>query len=260
MALLTLVVVWAIMAGETPKSDNNSATEIGVSVTPTPKKQGKPLVFEGKEYFYDYWLIEDISTLKLIPNYTNKFSSDQLMKEHACRFGINGGFYSADNKPLGRLVVDEKELEKERKSLLFNGFINVKSTFEISRLSRNDNYVLQTGPLLVENSRPDVLTLATDKPARRMVAVTDSRNKAMMMAIYSDISSVDGPLLAKLPKILESIGKLEKILIVRAINLDGGSASAFYSNDTVIKEWQPVGSWWCLESTRKYRSDALIRL
>ena len=68
------------------------------------------------------------------------------------------------------------------------------------------------------------------------------------MALYFPDQEYSGPLLARVPYILEKIAKKEQITIPDAINLDGGSASAFLSPDTHLTELNPVGGYFCIQN------------
>jgi hypothetical protein len=79
---------------------------------------------------------------------------------------------------------------------------------------------LQCGPLLVENAGP-VAGLNDTRRARRTFAAVDGRGRAAL-GISSSVS------LAQLGRILNLSNVAGKMKIVRALNLDGGSSSAFW--------------------------------
>ncbi|RJR30058.1 hypothetical protein C4564_01180, partial [Candidatus Microgenomates bacterium] len=106
---------------------------------------------------------------------------------------------------------------------------------------------LQTGPVLVENGSAVELSLARDKQARRIVAAITGSNELVFVAIYSPGSSFDGPYLEDLPLIVNHISEELNLNIADAINLDGGTASAFYSENTHISELSPIGSFFCVK-------------
>ncbi|MCX6724478.1 MAG: hypothetical protein NTV20_00040, partial [Candidatus Shapirobacteria bacterium] len=57
---------------------------------------------------------------------------------------------------------------------------------------------------------------------------------------------VSGPLLADLPQIVGEIGETLGEDFKTALNLDGGTASAFLSQKKTIKEYTLIGSFFCL--------------
>src|SRR5258708_5696859 len=104
---------------------------------------------------------------------------------------------------------------------------------------------LQSGPILKENNEFKNLSIIDDHPARRIVMGVTGENKAVLMVIYKDGSSFDGPLLGNLPTVLKTFEEKSGTTLADAINLDGGGASAFYSGDTILTEASPVGSFFC---------------
>ena len=170
------------------------------------------------------------SNIELISNFSEKKSAKDLMKENGCVAGINGGFYTEDNKPLGLFINDYKLVQKESSSLLFNGFVSEKG---ISRNMPTDvKWGFQTGPMLVDEDRGLKIEIREDRPARRSVIGVNKLGEFVFI-------STDPVNLEDLPE------KIKNLNLVTAVNLDGGSAAAFYSPDMTISESSPVGSWLC---------------
>lgn len=195
---------------------------------PTPT----PAISDGS---YAYQLFT-ASHITLLPNYTEKQTSDELGS--SCTAYINGGFYDTSNAPLGLVRIGDTVISKQIQSRLLNGFvsdegINVQA----------GNFSIQTGPQLIESGKPLSLKIQNDEHARRMVAA--EADTLIFLAIYNADSVFDGPLLADLPIILDEINNKENLGIVQAVNLDGGSASAFYNGTVRLSELTPVGSLLC---------------
>ncbi|KKW11013.1 MAG: hypothetical protein UY49_C0010G0009, partial [Microgenomates group bacterium GW2011_GWC1_49_7] len=68
----------------------------------------------------------------------------------------------------------------------------------------------------------------------------------LFLTVYKEDSVFEGPLLADLPKVIQKINTEENLGIVDALNLDGGSASAFDNGETSLSELTPVGSLFCV--------------
>jgi len=203
------------------------------------------------ESVYVYFVVEDQSRLKLIPNYESKLPSLKLVSENECLFGINGGFYATNGKPIGLVVIDGSVINPVKTSQLFNGFVWVRGggSFGVGRnLPVKINYGVQTGPMLVESGRALNLEIKNDSSARRSVVIEVTNGRMVFVMIYDEKSRLDGPTLAELPGEVMRIAGLEGWKVVSAINLDGGAASAFYSSEVTVSEWLPVGSWWCVVS------------
>lgn len=209
----------------------------GVEPTPTP-------VIYKEKYTFKFWKVIDTSKLKLIPNFDLKKSTSELITENNCKAGINGGFYSEENEPIGEFISDEMVISKYRENKLLNGFIRIgnDNTVSIDYQAANPEakIILQTGPILIKNKQIVKLALIRDKPARRMIAGLNTDNQLIFASVFNPDSVLDGPMLADTAKWLSDLNLTE------AINLDGGSASAFFSPELKINEWQTVGSWWCL--------------
>ncbi len=173
------------------------------------------------------------------------------MTENHCTSIINGGYYDRQNKPLGLFQVGSTIYSQQIKSDLVNGFIwthaSVSAAISIELPHLPFLFALQTGPILIREGKQLSLTINNDTPARRMVAAINMDKHIIFLTLYNGDSVYEGPLLADLPNIVSKISSKENLGITDAINLDGGSASAFYNADTHISELTPVGSIFCIK-------------
>lgn len=210
----------------------------------------KEITFKGEKFLFLEEKIENINNLRLIPNFEEKTSSAELLVKNNCRFLISGGFYDQEDRPLGWFFTQEKLSRKEIKSSLLNGFFFYNQQEGIiinSALPKNPVvWGLQTGPLLILEGKPLSLKMAKDEPARRMVAVLGQNDELFFLVITGSNSLAGGPLLADLPLVVQEIGRLLKNDFKAAINLDGGTASAFINGEKTIKEYTRIGSFFCL--------------
>jgi len=210
----------------------------------------KEITFNGEKFLFLEQKIEEIDNLRLIPNFEEKLTSTELLQKNNCRFLISGGFYDQEDQPLGWFFTQEKLFRKEIKSSLLNGFFfyDRQEGIIIDNVSPTSSVVwgLQTGPLLLFEGKPLVFKMAKDEHARRMVAVLDQNDELFFLAVTGSSSLAGGPLLADLPLIVQGIGKSLKNDFKTAINLDGGTASAFINKEKVIKEYTWIGSFFCL--------------
>lgn len=232
---------------------NTSPLEIVLTPTgiPLPTKEvseHKVITFHNEQYAYAYFIVQQTSHLSLLPNFSERVDAETLKATHACTSVINGGFYDKENKPLGLFQTGDTIYGRRLDSALFNGFVweDASGTAVISSEPAPEpvQFVLQTGPLLLFHELPLPLAIHNDQPARRMVAAKNS--ELLFITVYKEDAVFDGPLLGELPKIIEEISQKENLHISAAINLDGGSASAFYSADTRLSELTPVGSVFCI--------------
>jgi uncharacterized protein YigE (DUF2233 family) len=140
--------------------------------------------------------------------------------------GVNGGYFDPEDAPVGLLVNDGRILAPLRKAKLLSGvLLATASRVDVVRASRFEmsakiKSALQCGPLLVERSAP-IAGLNDTRKARRTFAGVNGKGRAVM-GVCSAVS------LAQLGQILALTDAAGKIRIVRALNLDGGSSSAFW--------------------------------
>ena len=90
------------------------------------------------------------------------------------------------------------------------------------------------------------LSILDDKPGRRVV-VAQAENKIYFIAFYNNNSVYLGPNLSDLPQLLKMFAQKRKTTILNALNLDGGAASAFHTDNFSLPELTPVGSFFCIK-------------
>jgi uncharacterized protein YigE (DUF2233 family) len=218
-----------------------------VHASPVPSKT---VSVDGQIYVYAL-MRTDPSKVTLIANFTDRLDTTSLMRKHACRMGINGGFYDTDTKPLGLFVTEGETVHIDSENALFNGFLSIDQKDKETILPDPPTLTriaLQTGPLLIQKGEPLPLRIKNDEHARRMVGATTTDGQSVFLTVYNPEAVFEGPLLGNLPDAVREISSLESIPIDAAINLDGGSASAFYSDATKLSELTPIGSLFCIKS------------
>jgi uncharacterized protein YigE (DUF2233 family) len=230
-------------------------------LTPTPSLKPNPtetpvskISLKSGTFRYNYRQINKNEILTLIPNFDKQLDSDQIIKNNNCLFGINGGFYLPENKPLGLFEINSTKLGKYSSSLTFNGFLRQSSDNHLTildydtllNLSSSSNFVLQSGPLYKLNQSPKT-NFADTKAARRHLIAEDSEGNMFIFSIFGTESNYDGPTLNEIYEFFENpqIKKITNFTV--ALNLDGGSASAFYDQNQNIhvREIKPLGSFLC---------------
>ena len=135
--------------------------------------------------------------------------------------GVNGGYFDPQDAPVGLLISDGKLIAPFRKARLLSGvLVSAKGRIELLRASeyssrKTATAALQCGPFLVDGGEA-VAGLNNTRPARRTFVFTAANRAAI-----GNCSSVT---LAELGDILVASG----FNVQRALNLDGGSSSAFW--------------------------------
>ncbi len=137
---------------------------------------------------------------------------------------INGGFFTPQGEPLGRVVTaGEARGGINRASSLGSGFFVEESGGKLALLRRSrftgGREALQSGPFLVENGRR-VGGLSADSPAARSWLATDGAS-GWLIARSSTAT------LAELAAALEG-AEIGGIRVQTALNLDGGRSSELW--------------------------------
>ena len=154
-------------------------------------------------------------------------SLSAIMKREKCVCGVNGGYFDPEFKPIGLRINDGKTFSPLQRARMITGIltqsdrgIDVIRVGEFSH-AKKISAAIQSGPFLVEASK-HVRGLNDSQRARRTFAGIADVDR-VLLGICSDVS------LAELANILVTAPVVEKSKIRRAINLDGGSSSAFWS-------------------------------
>jgi len=215
----------------------------------TPSASLKTIEYDTVVYAYDF-INTSIQHLSLIPNFDKLVDSSTLMESSGCRMGTNAGFYTTEKTPLGLVIINGETINRSVKSSLFNGYISIRDAKPEISYSVPDNSVtlaVQTGPMLIFNHSILPLAIRNDEQARRISAATLDDDSVVFIVVYDPDASYNGPLLSQLSNIIDAIAQKERLNIVNAINLDGGSHSFFKSDTTTLSELSPIGALFCIK-------------
>ena len=180
--------------------------------------------------------------VRVIDNPTGEPLSEMMSREK-CVAGVNGGFFKPDFTPVGLLISEGNLIAPLQPARLITGILSA-STHEvrIQRLrefSRQEktNDAVQSGPFLVDHYDP-VPGLEDSHVAQRTFVATGTNDRAVL-GNCSEVS------LAELAAILTTKRLAGDLRIQRALNLDGGSSSAFWfarenGSPFSIREQKPV--------------------
>lgn len=211
----------------------------------------KQINFDNQIYLYSIFTPKSSQQLIFDLNLSEKQPSLDIIKDQQCQYLINGGFYDKLDQPIGLVIKDGLEISPAQKNRLFNGYISATNSanFIISttKPSLSSIVAIQTGPLLIKDSIIQNLQLISDQHKRRMVLAISSDNTPYFIAITLKDSDVEGPLLGDLSQLISLISNKEGLIFKDAINLDGGSASTFYTPNIHLKELTTIGSYLCFK-------------
>lgn len=180
--------------------------------------------------------------LRVIDNSSGETLSDTMSREK-CVVGVNGGFFKPDFTPVGLLISDGKLIAPLHPGRLMTGILSasahevrIQRLREFSQREKMDAAV-QSGPFLVDHHEP-VRGLNDSHVARRTFVATGTNDRAVL-GTCSEVS------LAELAAILTTTRLADDLKIQRALNLDGGSSSAFWfacekGSAFSIREQKPV--------------------
>jgi exopolysaccharide biosynthesis protein len=166
------------------------------------------------------------ATLRVIDNPAGEDNLAAVMRRENWLAGVNGGYFDPEDKPVGLLISDGNVVAPLRKARLLSGVMIVSNgrvqllRFAEYSSKRRATEALQCGPFLVDRGQP-VPGLNDTRPARRTFIVTGGSDRAAI-GFCSDVT------LAELAKILATPGVAPDLKVQRALNLDGGSSSAFW--------------------------------
>jgi hypothetical protein len=149
-----------------------------------------------------------------------------IMKRERCACGVNGGYFDTEFKPIGLRISEGRTFSPLRRARLITGIllqssrdIDVIRVGEFSH-SKKIAAAIQAGPFLVEGSKR-IHGLNDSQLARRTFAGIAGNDRALL-GVCSAVS------LAELANILSAAPVAADYKIRRAMNLDGGSSSAFW--------------------------------
>lgn len=229
-----------------------------VAFSPSPEVLGVPtsekgieIEIGGRKFLAFYLSVPDASDITLIPNFDQAKTASDLFDSQKCGAVVSGGFYTPGGFPTGLFISEGETLKKYASSSLLNGLYSIND-FETPRISKGVprdhlRVALQAGPMLIENSFTQNLNLIRDEEARRVVVGVTGENKTVFVVFYNPESAFMGPKLDDMPQALQLFGEKTEIILADAMNLDGGSASAFYTSEVKLSEASFVSSFFCVK-------------
>lgn len=166
------------------------------------------------------------ATVRVIDNPTGEDRLAAAMRREQCLAGVNGGYFDPADAPVGLVISGGKLIAPLRKARLLSGvMIASAGRVQILRAAeyspkRKATEALQCGPFLVDRGQP-VPGLNDTRFARRTFVLAGGPDRAA-------VGLCSGVTLAQLAKILATQGIAPELKVQRALNLDGGSSSAFW--------------------------------
>lgn len=166
------------------------------------------------------------ATLRVIDDANERPTLAETMQRENAIAGVNGGYFEPDHSPLGLLISDGRTVAPLRKARLLSGVVSAtKGQVKIQRVAEFSMKPLptaarQSGPFLVERGAR-VPGLNDTRAARRTFVATGGADTVAVG--YSSYLT-----LAQIGAVLATRGVIPEVKFQRALNLDGGSSSAFW--------------------------------
>lgn len=243
----TLVSIWIYKGGkEVKEAEKQSETE---DVRPDASKEE---IVIGKYKI----IIRNVSnySVKILPNFKEKSTSDLVYEKYNCEILINGGLYEESGNPLGLYYLDGVYFGNLKESSIYNGILELDkdgkySIKTIDEYSKSEAYkfLMQSGPLLIDRGITQNTTLLQSH-ARRIIFAKGTSGEDYIIVLYGMDNYNDGPDFEEVDDILKSLPDQDGIILESALNLDGGNSSVFIDKDFSIKESAMVGSFMCFSA------------
>lgn len=163
--------------------------------------------------------------LRIFDNPSGSLDLAVAMERNHCLAGVNGGYFDPAFLPMGLRIQNAKVVRQIRRARLLTGILAyAPGSFKILRVNEYSPRTktvaaLQCGPLLVDGGRP-VPGLEATRSARRTFAIVAPGTFGL--GTCSDVS------LAGAAAIFSSLKLNDGGRATRALNLDGGSSTAFW--------------------------------
>jgi hypothetical protein len=163
--------------------------------------------------------------LRVIDNADGASSLASALRLTNCLAGVNGGYFDDAFAPVGLLIVDGKTLSPIRRARLLTGILAASprgvQIFRVREFSAKQKLdaAVECGPMIVDLGKP-VRGLESTRPARRTFAAIAGGDRSAL-GVCSAVTLDD------LANILVT-DLAADFKIQRALNLDGGSSSAFW--------------------------------
>jgi hypothetical protein len=169
---------------------------------------------------------------------------DPAMRQAGAVAGINGGFFSPEGAPLGRMVADGVVTGRLARGSLTSGVIfRDKRGHFLWRVAEYEAkgappalQMLQAGPFLID-AKARVAGLEATKSRPRSFVAHDGKHAWV-------IATTGSCTLAALSDALARAGSLDGVVLARALNLDGGSSAGLWIEGKVVRRpWAKVRNY-----------------
>jgi uncharacterized protein YigE (DUF2233 family) len=191
------------------------------------------------------------ATLHIIDNPGGSENLAKAMSRGKYLAGVNGGYFDTDFEPIGLRMIDGETASPFIRARLLAGVLCASTgaveIFRVGDLPRRRRFeaAIECGPFLVDGGM-HVLNLNNERSARRTFAMVSREGKAAL-GVSSELT------LGELAEALGNRSISNEFRVSRALNLDGGSSSAFWfrrnngqvfsiSEDKAVRDFVAIGA------------------
>jgi len=251
--LVMITILVAVIAiciklnkGNIPNPDNKVEEKSNLEAT---EYQNTFIEIRGFDYVANIVRIKFPGEIVLYSNLEEKLTADEISKDKKCKYLVNAGFHDEQNNHIGLFIAEYNIISYTKTSSTFNAYFSTNDgKAYITQIPINNPRIsVQSGPGLIKNELIQKLTIKNDESARRVVAATNKSGDVLFIVIYSKDSLYQGPFLEQLPEVLMTLSNQINLKITDALNLDGGTHSAFYSDEVKLKELSLIGGYFCIK-------------
>lgn len=213
-------------------------------ITETPSPSSFP-----RERNKNAWIkVRDLEKLSLKTNFEERLTSSDASEKYNCISLISGGFFKENYQPIGLFIANGKKISDSIKNPIFNGFFYVSSNKASISFKEPDNaeFAVQSGPILMLNGKTQIINDDKGENSRRIVVGTTQDGNVVFLVFYNTANLLSGPKLSELPDLIDKLNSSAGLNLKDALNLDGGSHSAFLADIIKISEISSIGSFFCV--------------
>ena len=238
---------------------NNNLPAINTtSITSTPaivelSLSPRPTFYPGVDIsgFRVAWIIvRDFEKLKLMSNLEDAKTSTELLINNNCLYLVSGGFFDQEGNHIGLFISDGVMISSSQENSLFNAYFSLSNNLKpliSKKVPASAGFAVQSGPLIYSGGKVININPDNEESARRIIVATTDRNEIVFLVFYSSLNTLSGPKLNELPGLIKNLNESTSLKIKDALNLDGGSHSAFLEQNLKLSEIAKIGSFFCIK-------------
>lgn len=163
--------------------------------------------------------------LRMLDDPAGRYDLPGILKANGCVAGVNGGYFQPNGRPAGLMVAEGRRIEPSSPDRMLTGVVAAwPGRFSLLRVGEYKAPAVearQCGPYLVDGGHV-VEGLEETRLARRTAILSDGHGAGALL-------TCDPLPLASFAELLTTPGLVPGLTVSRALNLDGGPSTTFYT-------------------------------